>query len=215
MVLIADDNKYRSEKIAKCLRDDGFFAFDCIKEYADCYAKPLITVIVDPTAQEMSLVNRKYDDTVYVFCAKYKKPYMMPYKYLFIDSEINVTADDIKKILSDEFNYSLVCDDVGMFVADREEKCLYMGGKDLMLTHTEYDIASFFVYNYGKNFSSDELFGYLGYNGKKAPDTLANHISSINSKTRRIRGEKLIVSTTTGYSLNPDLTEKILNIMSK
>ena len=41
-------------------------------------------------------------------------------------------ANDIKKILSEEFNYSLVCDDVGMFVADREEKCLYMGGKDLL-----------------------------------------------------------------------------------
>lgn len=213
MILISDDNNFRRQKNAKHLRDQGIFTFDCIKQYADCYTKPLITVIVDPTKEEMSFASQSGEKTVYVFCAKHKKAYMMPYKYLFIDNQIDIRADDIKRILFKEFGYSLTCDNVGMFVVDREEKCLYMGGKNLMLTYTEYCIASFFVYNYGKSFSSEEIFGYCGYAGNT--DTLANHISSVNSKARRIRGEKLIVSTgATGYSLNPDVTEKILNIMS-
>ena len=215
MVLIADDNKFRSKKIAKCLRDSGIFAFDCIKKYADCYTKPLITIIVDPTEEEISYLRRSGDNTVYVFCAKYKKPYMIPYKYLFIDKTIDIKASDVKEILFAEYKHSLQCDNVGMFVLDREEKCLYMGGSDLMLTRTEYFIASFFIYNYGKRFSSDEIFGYFGYTGKIGTDTFANHVSAINSKARRIRGEKLILSTGVGYSLNPDITEKILNTMSE
>lgn len=214
MILIADDNEYRRAENAKHLRNSGIQATSCKKEYINYMQLPIITVIVNPTDKDLENIYLETAKTLYVFVTRKKISRLENYKYCFIDEELKVDDKLIRNVALEKFNYTFENDCIGMFVSDYANSRLYMGGKNLMLTKTEYSIARFFLYNGGRTFDFDMVREYFGKSksNKIEEVTFAGYISKINTKTKRLRTEKLIITESNGYTLNPELAEKMPNI---
>ena len=80
-----------------------------------------------------------------------------------------------------------------------EEKAVYLLGKELKLTPTEYSLL--YAVATQENPSPGELLGMLRDNAKL--ENVYSHINAINKKAKAISQRKLIVFGQHKYSINP------------
>ena len=69
MVLFVDSNKFRREKLARMCRTSNLPSMAIDFEDYDYYAKPLVTVLVDPPKSFMATLKR-YERTLFIVVIK-------------------------------------------------------------------------------------------------------------------------------------------------
>jgi hypothetical protein len=220
MGLIVDSNEFRREKTSRYLRYDGIPSLSIGYSDFKYYTKPLITVLVDPSKEFIS--NLKLSDgTLYVIVAKTDRNNDLYKNFsLIVSNDGMVASEQILEIVNDKFKYDFKTDMINNIKIFDDEKDVSHGGARLKLCGREYRVFKFFFYNQRKQFTFDEIFGYLGLERKIKDETFSSYVMKINKKCKKVYRCKLIHKRGLGYEMineggiSPDLFNPLNNIMS-
>lgn len=190
MIFIIDDNDFRREKICKSLYMDSIPAIGCKRGLEKGYFMPIITIIIDPKPNEYNKIYNG-NGTTYYFCAKRPIP-NLPKDRVIIVKDCFLSPNDVRKILSNDFQINFSEDYVGPIALYHEIHSIFVGGAYIGLNQKQFDLISLLVYNYGKRFSIDEIYAYLHFKNKLLFGTFKDYISVINSKSKHLNRGKLI-----------------------
>ncbi len=219
MVLFVDSNKFRREKLSRRCRTSDLPSMSINYEEFDCFVKPLVTVLIDPTKSFMKDLKRS-ERTLYIIIVK-KEEYLTLYPGLCVHYDIKgeISPEEICELIRAHTGYNLSEDMDNHVCVDMKIKDAFCDNKRLYLGKTDFKILRFFFYNYGKIFTYDEIFEYLHYTGKIVTKTFDGYVQRINRSCIRNLVENAIAKRTVGYEMpiltgdSPRKYDKRLNVL--
>lgn len=200
MLLVFDDNEYRRKNLLVKFRLKNMIASCQSYAYYSFFAKPIITVLINPSFDILSTLCNSNNVTI---VAKNDLKAKLP------DWIIHIPLDDkIDKEIEKIYIEQLTKDSQGEL--DIFGKVVFKGnnvgvfGKRIVLTDTQINILRFFYFNYSKRFTDTEASSYFRFL-ENPEQNLVHAIYTINSKCKQVGREALIVKEDGRFFANPSL----------